>query len=160
MRTLEKHAIALSVATLAIDQASKQTILAYLRAKGTMVVVFEDFFRLVEVWNRGVSFGMLGGDRSLPPWVLSGVAVAVCVGLFVWLRRVERKYTAWGIGLVMGGAIGNVIDRALWGAVFDFADFFVGQWHWPAFNIADAAIVIGVGLLLLDSLVAEKKAAP
>ena len=125
-----------------------------------MVTVFEDFFRLVEVWNRGVSFGMLGGDRSLPPWVLSAVAVAVCVGLFVWLRRVERNFTAWGIGLVMGGAIGNVIDRARWGAVFDFADFLVGQWHWPAFNIADAAIVLGVGLLLLDSLVAEKKTSP
>ena len=83
----------------------------------------------------------------------------MCIGLFLWLRRAERKFTGWGIGLVMGGAIGNVIDRARWGAVFDFADFHVGRWHWPAFNIADSAIVIGVGLLLLDSLLGERKAA-
>jgi signal peptidase II len=157
MRTIEQHAIALSVATLAADQASKQLVLGYLEKSGPVVPVIEDFFRLVMVWNRGVSFGMLGGDRSLPPWVLSAVAVAVCVGLFVWLRRVERKLTGWGIGLVMGGAIGNVIDRARWGAVFDFADFFVGHWHWPAFNIADSAIVLGVALMLIDSLIGERK---
>jgi signal peptidase II len=91
---------------------------------------------------------------------LSGVAIAVCVGLFLWLRRTDRLLTGWGIGLVMGGAIGNVIDRARWGAVFDFADFHVRDWHWPAFNIADAAIVVGVGLMLVDSLIGEKQRAP
>ena len=159
MRTIEKQAIALSVATLVADQISKQVVLAYLQKSGPVVQVIDEFFRLVIVWNRGVSFGMLGGDRSLPPWLLSGAAVLVCVGLFVWLRRATGKFTGWGIGLVMGGAIGNVIDRARWGAVFDFVDFYVGQWHWPAFNIADSAIVIGVGLLLLDSLLGERKAA-
>jgi signal peptidase II len=160
MRAIEKQAIALSVATLVVDQLSKQLLLAYLQKSGPVVQVIDDFFQLVIVWNRGVSFGMLGGDRSLPPWLLSAVAVLVCVGLFFWLRRVTGKFTGWGIGLVMGGAIGNVIDRARWGAVFDFADFYVGQWHWPAFNIADSAIVVGVGLLLLDSLLGERKAAP
>ncbi len=62
--------------------------------------------------------------------------------------------------LVMGGAIGNVIDRARWGAVFDFADFHIGHWHWPAFNVADSAIVVGVALMLIDSLVGEKQRAP
>lgn len=160
MKAIEKQAIALSVATLVADQLSKQAVLAYLEKSGPVAQVIDDFFRLVIVWNRGVSFGMLGGDRSLPPWVLSAVAILVCVGLFVWLRRTDGKFTGWGIGLVMGGAIGNVIDRARWGAVFDFADFYVGQWHWPAFNIADSAIVIGVGLLLLDSLIGERKPAP
>ena len=103
---------------------------------------------------------MLGGDRPLPAWLLSGVAIAVCVGLFIWLRRTDRPFTGWGIGLVMGGAIGNVIDRARWGAVFDFADFHVRHWHWPAFNVADAAIVVGVGLMLIDSLIGEKQRAP
>ena len=107
-----------------------------------------------------LSEAMLGGDRALPAWVLSGVAILVCIGLFLWLRRTDRPLTGWGIGLVMGGAIGNVIDRARWGAVFDFADFHVGQWHWPAFNIADAAIVVGVGLMLLDSLLAETRRTP
>jgi signal peptidase II len=152
--------MALSALTLVADQASKQLLLNYLQKFGPVIPVVDDFFRLVIVWNRGVSFGMLGGDRSLPPWVLSAVAVAVCIGLFVWLRRVQGRFTGWGIGLVIGGAIGNVIDRARWGAVFDFADFYVGQWHWPAFNIADSAIVLGVVLMLLDSLLGERKPAP
>ena len=160
MRRIDQQALALSAATLVADQASKELILRYLVKAGASVPVIGNVFDFVMVWNRGVSFGMLGGDRSLPPWVLSAVAVAVCVGLFIWLRRNERKFTGWGIGLVMGGAIGNVIDRARWGAVFDFADFHVGQWHWPAFNVADSAIVVGVGLMLLDSLVSDKKPAP
>jgi signal peptidase II len=150
----------LVVATLIADQLSKQLLLSYLLKAGAIVPVIDGFFRLVVVWNRGVSFGLLGGDKALPPWALSGVAIAVCIGLFIWLRRTDRPMNGWGIGLVMGGAIGNVIDRARWGAVFDFADFHIGLWHWPAFNIADAAIVVGVGLMLLDSLLSGKKQAP
>ena len=144
MGRLQYQALALMVVTLVVDQISKELVLGY----------------LVVVWNRGVSFGMLGGDRALPPWVLSAVAVAVCIALFIWLRRSDRPLHGWGIGLVIGGAIGNVIDRVRWGAVFDFADFYVGQWHWPAFNVADSAIVVGVGLMLIDSLVGEKQRAP
>lgn len=152
--------MALVVITLIADQLSKQLLLSYLTKAGGIVPVIDGFFRLVMVWNPGVSFGLMGGDRALPPWVLSAVAIAVCIGLFIWLRRTDRPFTAWGIGLVMGGAIGNVIDRARWGQVFDFADFHIGQWHWPAFNIADSAIVVGVGLMLIDSLIGEKQRAP
>lgn len=160
MRTLDKQAMGLVALTLLADQGSKELLLRYLLKAEASVQVLDNFFRLVIVWNPGVSFGFLGGERALPPWVLSLVAVAVCVGLFVWLRRVDRPLTGWGIGLVMGGAIGNVIDRARWGAVFDFADFHVGQWHWPAFNVADSAIVVGVGLMLVDSLLGDKQRAP
>ena len=160
MRPLDRQAMALVVVTLVADQLSKELLLDYLLKSGSSVTVFEGFFRLVVVWNRGVSFGLLGGDRALPPWVLSGVAVAVCIGLFVWLRRTDRPLSGWGIGLVIGGAIGNVVDRARWGAVFDFADFHLGQWHWPAFNVADSVIVVGVGLMLIDSLIGEKQRAP
>jgi signal peptidase II len=160
MRPIERQAMVLVALTVAVDQASKELLLRYLLKAGAIVPVIDDFFRLVVVWNRGVSFGILGGDQSLPPWVLSAVAIAVCIGLFLWLRRTDRLLTGWGIGLVMGGAIGNVIDRARWGAVFDFADFHVGQWHWPAFNIADSAIVIGVGMMLVDSLISDKERAP
>lgn len=160
MRTLDKQAMGLVVLTLIADQVSKELLLRYLLKIGTVVQVLDGFFRLVIVWNPGVSFGFLGGDKALPPWTLSLVAIVVCVGLFVWLRRVDRPLIGWGIGLVIGGAIGNVIDRARWGAVFDFADFHVGQWHWPAFNVADSAIVVGVGLMLVDSLLGEKKRAP
>jgi signal peptidase II len=160
VRRIERQAMILVVLTVIIDQVSKELLLRYLLKAGAMVSVIDDFFRLVVVWNRGVSFGILSGEAALPPWVLSAVAIAVCIGLFVWLRRTDRVLTGWGIGLVMGGAIGNVIDRARWGAVFDFADFHVGQWHWPAFNIADSAIVLGVGLMLVDSLIGEKEPAP
>jgi signal peptidase II len=158
MRRIDRQAMALVVATLIVDQLSKQLLLDYLlQTELKMVSVIDGFFRLVIVWNRGVSFGLLGGDRPLPAILLSGVAIAVCIGLFVWLRRTDRPLTGWGIGLVMGGAIGNVIDRARWGAVFDFADFHVNQWHWPAFNVADSAIVVGVGLMLIDSLIGERQ---
>jgi signal peptidase II len=160
MRPVDRQAMLLVAATIVADQVVKQMLLHYLLGVGAIVSVIEGFFRLVIVWNRGVSFGLMSGEGALPPWLLSAVAVAVCVGLFIWLRRTDRPLTGWGIGLVMGGAIGNVIDRARWGAVFDFADFHVGQWHWPAFNIADSAIVVGVGLMLLESIVGEKKSAP
>lgn len=160
MRPIDRQAMVLVAITLIADQASKQLLLSYLMKAGAVVPVIDGFFRLVVVWNRGVSFGLLGGDRPLPAWLLSGVAIAVCVGLFLWLRRTERFLTGWGIGLVMGGAIGNVIDRARWGAVFDFADFHINHWHWPAFNVADAAIVIGVGMMLVDSLIGEKQRRP
>ena len=161
MRPIERQAMVLVVATLVADQASKQLLLGYLAKAGGVAPVIDGFFRLVLVWNRGVSFGLLGaGEGMVPAWLLSAIAVAVCIGLFLWLRRTDRVLTGWGIGLVMGGAIGNVIDRARWGAVFDFADFHIGQWHWPAFNIADSAIVIGVGLMLIDSLIGERQRAP
>ena len=160
MRPIDRQAMALLVITLIADQLSKQLLLGYLSKSGAMVPVIDGFFRLVMVWNPGVSFGLMGGDRALPPWVLSALAIAVCIALFVWLRRTDRPFTGWGIGLVMGGAIGNVIDRARWGAVFDFADFHIGQWHWPAFNVADSAIVVGVGLMLIDSLIGDRQRAP
>ena len=149
--------VALPVVVL--DQLTKWWVLADLMNPPAAIEV-TPFFNLVLVWNRGVSFGLLGGDRPLPAWLLSGVAIVVCIGLFIWLRRTDRPFTGWGIGLVMGGAIGNVIDRARWGAVFDFADFHIGHWHWPAFNVADSAIVVGVGLMLIDSLIGERQRAP
>ena len=109
------------------------------------------FFNLVLVWNRGISFGMFGGG-ALPPWLLGAVALAVTLALVIWLRRVETRLLAATIGLVIGGALGNVIDRFRFGAVADFLDFHWGGYHWPAFNLADAAISIGVVILLLDAL--------
>ena len=160
MRTIDRHAMALVALTVVADQISKEVLLRTLLKQGSSINIIDGFFQLVVVWNSGVSFGLMGGDRALPPWILSAVAIAVCVGLFVWLRRTDRRLTGWGIGLVMGGAIGNVIDRARWGAVFDFADFHVHQWHWPAFNVADSAIVVGVGLMLIDSLLGERARVP
>ncbi len=118
------------------------------------------FFNLVMVWNTGVSFGMFADSVSWMPWVLIGVALVIAAGLSVWLWRCADRFIGLALGLVIGGAIGNVIDRARFGAVADFFDFHVAGLHWPAFNIADSAICIGVALLLWDGLVRSRRQAP
>ncbi|MBC7136816.1 MAG: signal peptidase II, partial [Oceanibaculum nanhaiense] len=86
------------------------------------------------------------------PWILSLVAIIIAAGLFVWLRRARNPLLAVALGLVIGGALGNVIDRVRFGAVVDFLDFHISGYHWPAFNIADAAISLGVVMILYHEL--------
>jgi len=114
------------------------------------------FFNLVMAWNRGVSFGMFAHEAAFMPYVLIAVALAISTFMVLWLRRTDRVFQAVCIGLVIGGAVGNVIDRFRFGAVADFLDVHVAGWHWPAFNIADSCIVVGVLLLLADSLRADQ----
>ncbi len=109
------------------------------------------FFNLVLVWNRGVSFGMFG-DGSAGPWLLVLLAVGIVAALLWWLRKAEGLLSVASLGLIIGGAVGNVIDRLVHGAVVDFLDFHAAGWHWPAFNVADSAITVGVVLLLAESL--------
>ncbi len=117
------------------------------------------FFDLRMVWNQGVSFGMLRADSDLSRWGLVAMSFAIS-GVFVWwLRTADRKLTAWALGLVIGGALGNVIDRIRFGAVADFLDF-NGLWFPWVFNVADAGITVGAGLLLLDFLLHGEKTAP
>ncbi|MEM9683195.1 MAG: signal peptidase II, partial [Pseudomonadota bacterium] len=113
----------------------------------------------VLVWNRGVSFGMFGTDSPWGPVLLSALALIISACLVIWLRRVEERFLAAAIGFVLGGALGNVIDRLQYGAVADFLDFHAFGYHWPAFNVADSAITVGVVLLLYDSLFPARKAA-
>ena len=108
------------------------------------------FFDVRVVWNTGVSFGMLQSQSSLAPLLLSGLALAIVVALIVWLRRAGNRVMASGLGLVIGGALGNTFDRLTFGAVLDFLDFHLAGYHWPAFNVADSAIVAGVIALLYD----------
>jgi len=143
--------LALAGAVILLDQATKAWMMGLL-ADPPRVVGLTGFFSLVPVWNRGVSFGILAARDGSTAWLLSGVALVVAVGLIAWLSRVERALLALSLGLVIGGALGNVIDRGRFGAVFDFLDFHVASWHWPAFNVADSAITVGVALLLLDGL--------
>lgn len=117
------------------------------------------FFNLVTVWNFGVSFGMFNRGSDEASWIFALVAAAITAVLVAWLRRAPSLLVAVALGSVIGGAVGNVVDRLRFGAVFDFLDVHVAGWHWPAFNVADAAIAIGVGLLLLDALFAPKSSA-
>lgn len=146
---------ALFAAVLVADQVSKAAALASLDAGGGVAVT--SFFNLVLVWNRGVSFGMLGGADQ--PWALVALALVIAGVLVYWLRREARMISRLALWLVLAGALGNVIDRLRFGAVIDFLDFHVGGYHWPAFNVADSAICIGAGLLVLDSFVLSRAGA-
>lgn len=150
------YAVALAAALL--DRASKWLLLDYWPVPIGGVEV-TPFLNLVMAWNRGVSFGLLDRDWPGLPWLLSGLAVAIIVALIVWLHRVESRRLAAAIGLIVGGAVSNVLDRLLFGAVADFLDFHVAGFHWPAFNVADTCIVAGVAILLLDALFAGRESA-
>lgn len=109
------------------------------------------FANLVMVWNRGVSFGLLSGTGGDNPYVLAGLAAVITGGLLVWLARLRDSWVAVALGLIISGAVANVHDRLRFGAVADFMDLHVAGWHWPAFNLADSAIVIGAVMLALDA---------
>ncbi len=111
------------------------------------------FFNLVMVWNYGVSFGMLANNHELGRWLLIGLSGSIALGVAVWMVRTRHKLLQLAQGLVIGGAVGNIVDRFRYGAVADFLDLHWRGYHWPAFNVADAAIVCGVALLLLDGIV-------
>jgi signal peptidase II len=145
-------ALAVTAATLLLDQVSKEWLLGLMQANPRGLTI-APFFDLVMVWNRGISFGLFneaGPDGQR--WALIVLALVIIGVLVAWLWRATQPLLAVAIGLVIGGAIGNVIDRLRWGAVADFFSLHVGGFYWPAFNVADSAIVVGVGLLLLDSL--------
>jgi signal peptidase II len=148
----------LFLATLVIvaDQVTKWLMLDVLDL-GANPITVTSFFNMVLVWNRGVSFGMFSEAGSAGPWILAGLAIGVVSGLLYWLRQAEGWFTVVGLGLVIGGALGNVIDRIRFGAVVDFLDFHIAGYHWPAFNVADSAICVGAGLLLLDGLLSPAR---
>ena len=112
---------------------------------------------LTMVWNRGVTFGLLSGDGAWNHVILAGLAGAIAVFLLRWLARAENRLVALALGAVIGGAFGNVLDRLRFGAVVDFVDTHAWGWHWYVFNVADAAIVCGVGALLLDALLLPRQ---
>ncbi|WP_419318532.1 signal peptidase II [Caulobacter sp. ErkDOM-E] len=163
MLNITRHgwiAYAIAVTTVALDQASKLWILhgLDLQARGTLPLPGP--LDLTMVWNRGMSFGLLNGHGEWSRWLLTGFSAVVVVALAIWARKAVRPLMAIGLGLIIGGAIGNnLIDRIVYGAVADFID--VRDLYFPwIFNIADAGISVGVAFLLLDSfLTGEDKLA-
>jgi len=146
-----RFGLLIALAALALDHLSKWWLMGLLKAPGDRIEVLP-VFNLVMVWNPGVSFGLFQSGSPWAPWILVGVAVIIVGFLLNWLRNAETRIIALSLGLIIGGAIGNVIDRILWGAVADFFDAHIGDLHWPAFNIADSAIVIGAVIMLFDGL--------
>ena len=138
------------------DQLSKLWILRLFAAHpDERVMPVAPFLNLALTWNRGMSFGLFDNDDRLNAVVFTVLAAIIVLGLVIWLARVRQTLLALAIGCVIGGAIGNVADRLLRGAVVDFLDFHLGRWHFYVFNLADSAISVGVGLMVLDSLLAR-----
>ncbi|WP_169544513.1 MULTISPECIES: signal peptidase II [Sneathiella] len=144
--------LGLIVATIsvAIDQVFKIQMVEFMASHPYGIDV-TSFFRLVMVWNSGVSFGMFAGGE-VTRWILIGVSLLICLVLVIWMARTQDKLLGLSLGLVLGGALGNVIDRLHYGRVADFFDVDLIFMRWPAFNIADMCIVGGVLLMLVQSL--------
>ena len=136
--------IAFAGAALAVDQVTKWLAIENAEGLSNGVAIFPGF-NLVFLRNYGISFGFLGG---IPWWVLVLLTTAIVLALIIWLLRTTNIYEASGLGLIIGGALGNISDRIRLGAVTDFLDFYAGSIHWPAFNMADTFIFCGVILLL------------
>lgn len=145
------HGYGLAIFLLCLDQAVKLWVVNVLMADGPRMIEVLPFFNLVMTWNRGVSFGIFGGG-ALSPWAILGFAVLLALCLGVWLWKTPDRLLHYGLGMMIGGALGNAIDRVHWGAVADFLDVHAFGWHFWAFNVADAAISIGAVLLVFDSL--------
>ncbi len=141
--------LALAALVFGLDQTHKWWMLSVYGIEARAPVAVTPFFELVMVWNRGVSYGLLATHAQA---LLIAMSLVITALLWIWACRIERVLAAAALALIIGGALANALDRALRGAVADFFHFHVADFSWYVFNIADMAIVAGVGLLLYDSL--------
>jgi len=141
---------------IAIDQLSKWLILTEVM-NPPRVIEITGFLNLVLVSNKGVSFGLFSSDAVWAQPALASFAALVSILLVFWMRQAQHCFSAIFLGLVVGGALGNAIDRLLHEAVVDFLDFHVAGYHWPVFNIADSAITVGVIFIIAEGLFAGRK---
>lgn len=149
-----RRGLLVALAVVALDQAVKAWVVAFFAARGTDMVAVLPVFNLVLTWNHGVSFGLFnGGGETL---LFAVLAAAIVAALVWWLSRAGTHGLQLAIGLVIGGAVGNIVDRLARGAVVDFLDFHLGTLHWFAFNVADTAICLGVFFIALDGLLGER----
>jgi signal peptidase II len=145
--------LAVALVAAAADQVSKLALLAHFGEAGCAIrsETVTSFLQLVLTCNSGVSFGLFN-RTGVSAAIFCAAAAIVVIVLLAWLKRVRTNLLAVAIGLIIGGAIGNVTDRLRFGAVIDFLYFHAGSWYWPAFNLADSAICLGVAAMLLDGL--------
>jgi len=143
-----RRGLILAACVILLDQVSKMLILDLMQPPRAIEIL--PVFNIVLAMNRGVSFSLFTSHAETAPYLLSALALAVCGGLVWWLRSGTAPRIA--VGLVLGGALGNVADRLRFGAVVDFLDVHWQAWHWPAFNVADSAISIGAVLIVFDAL--------
>ncbi|MCW8092927.1 signal peptidase II [Alteromonas sp. ASW11-130] len=143
----------ISMIVLILDQWTKITVIDSMNLYQSIQVL--PFFNFTYVHNYGAAFSFLGDAGGWQRWFFTGIALAVSIAILWWLKQSPKQQRLLPIAfaLILGGALGNVYDRLAYGYVVDFLDFYVGQWHWPAFNIADSAIFIGAALLIIDMII-------
>jgi len=148
----------ISVVVVAVDQLTKQWAEAGLIPYEPQSVL--PMLNLTLMYNEGAAFSFLSNAGGWQRWFFVAVGVGVTVALIIWLRSLKgsERWQALGLTLIVGGAVGNLIDRVLQGRVVDFIDVYYGRWHWPAFNVADSAITVGVVLLLIDGVLEWRRA--
>ncbi|HZT50696.1 MAG TPA: signal peptidase II [Stellaceae bacterium] len=150
--------LAIAVVVALADQASKAWVLKFFdQHPGAPLAPVTSYFNLVLTMNRGMSFGLFSSG-AINALIFALVAAAIVAALLAWLARTGDPLLRSAIGLVIGGAVGNVADRLVRGAVVDFLDFHLGALHWFAFNLADAAISVGVALMVIDGLRSRREA--
>jgi signal peptidase II len=143
--------LGIAATVVVLDQLTKIGALKLLAHKGLLKMT--TFFNLVLAYNKGAAFSFLAAQGGWQRYLFTALSLGVSIFLIYLLKKhAGQRLFCWGIALVLGGAVGNLIDRLAYGHVVDFLDFHIGKWHWPAFNIADAAICLGVGLFILDEL--------
>ena len=150
---------ALAAATVLCDQLHKAWMIAIFNGASRSKITVTPFFDLVLVWNPGISYGLFKQHSDAGRWALIGFAAVAALALVYWLAQLQTRLAAASVGFIIGGALGNAIDRVQYGAVADFFSFHVSGFNWYIFNLADVAIVAGVAGLLYDSLKASHKSA-
>jgi signal peptidase II len=146
----------LALAVAALDQVTKRLAIEGLSLHDPVPII--PFLNLTLTYNLGAAFSFLNQAGGWQRWLFIGLAIVVSLAIVVWLRRLpaQARWTAMGLSLILGGAVGNLIDRLRLGYVVDFIDLYYGHWHWPAFNIADAAITLGALIVILWGTLADQ----
>jgi signal peptidase II len=147
--------LTVSAVIIVLDQVTKWLMVSWLALYETVAVM--PYFNLTMAHNYGAAFSFLAQAGGWQRWFFIVLAIVISIVLIVWLAKLKphAKLEAISLSLILGGAIGNVIDRIVYGYVVDFLDVYIGSSHWPAFNVADSAICIGAVLLILDSFKSE-----
>ena len=141
---------------LLADQLSKYFVYDFVLRDVPKIEV-TSFFNIIEAWNTGVSFSMFDGNGLMGVIALSLLSGAIVMFLLIWLKGEKSRSVQLALGFIIGGAIGNVVDRVRLRAVFDFFDFYVGKYHWPTFNVADMFICIGATIIVIHSMLYKKE---
>lgn len=154
-----RFAAIIAAIVIVLDQLSKAGFRSMFGEESTDAIEILPFANIVAVWNYGVSFGAFNsGTPSLYRTIIfTVVSLGIVAILVLWLSSAQTQMARAGLGLIIGGALGNVLDRVVFGAVFDFLQLYADEWAFPAFNLADSAIAVGVVLLLIDGLFAGRQ---